>query len=111
MFISIKTYPVNRSLVYIRAIIAPKTRLSITKYMLCFSGNMSFSIIYSPPITVSIITTENDRDKIASSGPALSSFPHGAGKCPIRNVNLSTPDKVCTRRTADIRPITKMQAI
>ena len=53
-------------------------------------------------MVVSSITTLKISAIMASSGPARSSLPHGAGKCPIMNVKDSPVVVTLTSRIADM---------
>ena len=48
---------------------------------------MSSAVDEKFPVNDNSIATQNTNDNTASRGPALNSFPQGAGKCPIEKLN------------------------
>ena len=73
--ISIKTYPVKRSFVYVRAFSAASSSMTITQYRLMRRGCTSALILRQPPSTLSSMMEVNVRPTMASSTLALSSLP------------------------------------
>ena len=55
----------------------------MAKYSRCFGSRISSVMVLRPPSRDSPITEPNMTQSIASSGPAESSLPQGAGKWPI----------------------------
>ena len=80
VLISINTYAVNISFVYVRASNEQRRRSSIIKYKYCFLGLTSSNTFLNPPIIDNAITKQNTVAIRASYGPAFNSLPNGAGK-------------------------------
>ena len=83
-----------------------------TQNICLLAGAMSSAVEAKFPVNDSSIATQNTSDNTASRGPARSSFPQGAGKCPIAKLKLRLcPPSVRTySRYADMSPTTAIIA-